>query len=69
MPEITVFSHKDNPVPGPSNISGHCLMYGSRHSVSCLMQAGCFLSILHGTLGKDAALGPGHAPVFSADVN
>lgn len=36
MPETTVFNHEDNPVSGPSNISGHCLMYGNRCSVSCL---------------------------------
>lgn len=36
MPETTVFNHKDNPIPGSSNISGHCLMYGNRCSGSCL---------------------------------
>lgn len=35
-PETTVFNHEENPVPGPSNISGRCLMYGKRCSVSCL---------------------------------
>lgn len=39
-PETTVLNRKDKPVPGPSNISSHCLMYGNRYRVSCL---GCRL--------------------------
>lgn len=35
-PESTVFSQEDNPVPGSSNVSGQCSMYGNRYSVSCL---------------------------------
>lgn len=72
MPETAVFNRADDPVQGPRNIRGHCLMYGHRRSVSTCqtaMQAGCFVSILRGSLRAGTALGPGQAATIWADVN